>query len=248
MNKRTQWIGIGFGILILAVMSCVPAEEKVQAPFDVRLNLPSIRKVYNLQNKQDRDSLVMMLKSDDPSNRFAAARAFASFRDSTILPALLPLLADPQQQIRAMAAYAIGQIGSSRAESQLSAAFDGRDSARLYQSANGYILEAMGKIGSAQYLNALSTISNYLPTDTLLLLGQVRGIYRYALRNMTDPDGTALMVRYLSDAAIPISVRVIAANYLHRAQGIDLTSYTDQLIADWHGEPNPYLRICLASA
>src|SRR6187549_3836643 len=228
--KTLGWMWLGWSMVIA---SCVPVEEKVQAPFDDHLSSSAIRHVYDLQNEQDKDSLILALKSEDPSERFAAARAFASFRDSSALPALYPLLNDPQQQIRLMAAYAIGQIGSNSAEGQLTAAFDGRDSARLYQQSNGIILEAMGKVGSQKYLRALSTISNYVATDTLLLLGQARGIYRYALRNMIDPDGTALMVSYLSNINIPLSVRIVAANYLHRAQGLDLGSYAGELIADW---------------
>src|SRR6185295_1736885 len=115
------------------------------------------------------------------------------------------------------------------------------DSARLYQESNAVILEAMGKIGSQKYLRALSTISNYEATDTFLLLGQARGIYRYALRNMTDPDGTALMLSYLANTNIPLSVRVIADNYLHRTAGLDLDNAADELIADWNGETNIYL-------
>ena len=248
MNKWFNAIGLACIGWFLIMASCVPVEEKVQAAFDARLSSPDIRHVYDLQNKQDKDSLIQLLKSENPSSRYAAARAFASFRDSSALPALFPLLNDPQQQIRVMAAFAIGQIGSGTAEGPLTAAFDGRDSARLYQQSNGIILEAMGKVGSQKYLRALSTISNYVATDTLLLLGQARGIYRYALRNMIDPDGTALMVSYLSNTNIPLSVRIVAANYLHKAQGIELASYGDELIADWNGETNTYLRMCLATA
>jgi HEAT repeat protein len=232
----------------MVVASCVPVEEKVQTPFDDHLSSPAIRHVYDLQNEQDKDSLLLALKSEDPSERFAAARAFASFRDSSALPALFPLLNDPQQRIRWMAAYAIGQIGSNSAEGQLTAAFDGRDSARLYQQSNGIILESMGKIGSQKYLRALSTISNYVASDTFLLLGQARGIYRYALRDMVDPDGTTLMINYLSNTAIPLPVRIVAANYLHRAKGLDLSNHADELMADWNGETNTYLRMCLATA
>jgi len=247
MNKWYNAFGLACLGWCFFIASCVPVEEKVQAPFDAQLNSQDIRHTYDLQNKQDKDSLIQLLKSENPSTRYAAARAFASFRDSTALPALFPLLNDPQQQIRVMAAFAIGQIGSGTAEGPLTAAFDGRDSARLYQQSNGIILEAMGKVGSQKYLRALSTISNYLATDTLLLLGQARGIYRYAMRNMIDPDGTALMVSYLSNTNIPLSVRIVAANYLHRAQDTDLSSYAGELIADWNGETNTYLRICLAT-
>lgn len=229
-------------------VACVPVEEKVEAAFDISFTNPAIRHVYDLQNRQVRDSLIMMLTSEDPSLRYAAARAFASFQDTTALKALESLLQDPNGKIRMMAAVAIGQLGAPAAVASLTSAFDGRDSARLYESANSMILEAMGKVGDAQFLRALSTISTYQPIDTMLLLGQVRGIYRYALRDMTDPEGTAIMVGYMSDPAIPMPVRVIAANYLHRAKGIDLSVHADQILASWHGESDPNLRMCLATA
>jgi len=235
-------------VFILMLAGCVPVEEKIPAPFDTSLRQEDVRKIYGMQTRQEKDSLLLNIKSDDPSIRYAVARAFASFQDSTVLDALFPLLTDKQGQVRAMAAIAIGQIGSPRAEAQLTAAFDGRDSARLYEEANSAILESMGRIGSAKFLRALGTISNYQLIDTLLLLGQVRGIYRYALRNMTDPEGTATMVRYLSDDAMPPKVRLVAANYLHKATGIDLNPHADQIIADWHSESDPYLRMCLATA
>ncbi len=234
--------------IILLLAACVPVEEKVQVPFDVNPGQAKIREVFDLQNEQDKDSLIVLLSSEDPALRYAAARAFASFQDTSALEALLPLLLDAEGQVRMMAAMAVGQMGVTKAEAPLTAAFDGRDSARLFEAANGMILESMGKIGNAQFLRALSTISTYQSIDTLLLLGQARGIYRYALRDMIDPEGTATMVRYLADASIPNPVRVIAANYLHRAQGIDLAPHADQIIASWHGESNPFLRMCLATA
>ncbi len=246
-----KWCKCGFlciPFFSLLLSGCVPAEEKIPATFDTSIHQPGVRRIYGMQTRQEKDSLLLNLKSDDPSLRYAAARAFASFQDSTVLDALLPLLTDKQGQVRAMAAIAIGQIGSSKAEAQLTAAFDGRDSARLYEQANSAILESMGRIGSAKFLRALGTISNYQPSDTLLLLGQSRGIYRYALRNMIDTEATATMVKYLSDNALPLEVRLIAANYLHRANGLDLTPYAEQLSADWLSESNPYLRMCMATA
>src|SRR5690349_12331302 len=192
-HKKTSWILFAF---ILLLSACVPIEEKLPVPFDTSLRNDAVRRVYEMQRRQEIDSLQFYIKSEDPSIRYAVARAFASIQDSSSLDLLLPLLNDPQVHVRAMAAEAVGQIGSSKAEVQLTAAFDGRDSARMYEEANGAILEAMGKIGTAQFLHALGTISTYQPGDTLLLLGQVRGIYRYGLRNMTDPDATATMVKY----------------------------------------------------
>lgn len=233
---------------IMMLAACVPVEEKTEVPFDISGHQPNIRYVFDLQNAQHTDSLILLLASEEPSMRYAAARAFASILDTSALSYLLPLLQDAQGQIRMMAALAIGQLGASEGEASLTSAFDGRDSARLYEEANSMILESMGKIGNAQFLRALSTISTYQPIDTLLLLGQVRGIYRYALRDMIDPEGTATMIRYLTDPAIPLQVRIIAANYLQRAKGIELAPHATSLIATWHGESQPFLRMGLASS
>lgn len=146
MNNRWQGILLyALGILWM-LSACVPVEEKVQTPFDVSMSQSKIRHVFDLQNDQDKDSLILLLTSDDPSLRYAAVRAFASYQDTSALNALLPLLLDPQGEVRMMAAYAVGQMGSTKAEASLTAAFDGRDSARLYEQANSTILEAMGKI------------------------------------------------------------------------------------------------------
>ncbi len=235
-------------ICFFTAISCVPVEEKKVTSFDITLNNEAVRKIYDLQIHQAKDSLVQYLSSEDPSVRYSAAKAFASFRDTTAIDALIPLLTDAHGQVREMAAYAIGQIGTGRAEAQLTAAFDGRDSARLYLHANSAILEAMGQIGSIQSLRALSTISTYQPSDTLLLLGQVRGIYRYALRNLTDPEGTATMIRYLTNVNMPSEVRLIAAHYLHRTPNLELKDYNADLMAVWQGEQDPNIRMCIATA
>lgn len=235
------------GIILLAG-SCVPVEEKAEIPFNASIDLPQIQHVFDLQNAQAFDSLVLLLADEDPSMRYAAARAFASFQDTAALQAILPLLIDKQGEVRMMAALSVGQLGVPAAETPLTDAFDGRDSARLYEHANSQILEAMGKIGDKPFLRALSTISTYQTIDTLLLLGQARGIYRYALRDIVDEEGTNTMVRYLANPAIPLSVRIIAANYLQRAKDLNLEPHADQIIASWHGESNPFLRMCLATA
>lgn len=248
MNNCQRGVSVALLFLLMIIVACVPVEEKVETPFDNSLQNEAVRHIYNLQNSQQRDSLRYYLKHEDPSVRFAAARAFTSFQDSSSMDQLLPLLSDPHNEVRAIAAEAIGLIGFRGAEAALTAAFDGRDSARLYEQANGAILEAMGRVGGMQSLKALSTISTYRHVDTLLLLGQVRGLYRYALRDMVDPEGTNTMVRYLSDRDMPYEVRLIAGNYLHRSANLSLAKKADQIIALWNNESDPYLRICLATA
>ena len=93
-------------LFILAIAGCVPAEEKIPAAFETSIRQESVRKIYEMQARQEKDSPLISLQSDDPSIRYAAARAFCSFQDSSALDALFPLLMDKQGQVRAMAAMA----------------------------------------------------------------------------------------------------------------------------------------------
>lgn len=234
------------GIIFLS--GCVPVSEKKKEADEFQVNMESMRPIYTLGLHQRTDSLIHALSSENSLDRYAAAIAFISFQDTAAIGGLLKLLSDPNGEIRAVAATALGQIGSASTEKPLSEAFDGSDSARTFVIANSAILEAIGKVGSAQFLQNLGTINSYTNRDTLLLLGQVRGIYRYALRGMTHPEGTGTIINYISDPGVPFEVRLIAAQYLTRIKGTDLQPYSEKLMGLWHSETKPEIRMCLATA
>src|SRR5688572_4909028 len=96
--------------------ACVPVEEKEETPAALTFDAGTLQQVYTMQQDQDTDSLILFLASEDPTTRYAAARAFASIHDSLAVSPLINLLRDEHQEIRAMAAYALGQIGDARSE------------------------------------------------------------------------------------------------------------------------------------
>ena len=122
------------------ITACVPVDEKKPESMELTFDKSTLQRIATLQHAQDRDSLILLLASEDPTSRYGAAKAFASIHDSLAISPLISLLRDPHQDIRSMAAYALGQIGSPRSEGSLTVAFDGRDSARLYEKANSVIL------------------------------------------------------------------------------------------------------------
>ncbi len=230
--------------------TCVPPE--VQLPTEVRIDFsdPLQRHVYDLQDRQRTDSLYRYLHHPDPTLRFLAAQAFASIKDTASVDSLAPLLHDPVTEVRAIAAYAIGQTGNPRATPLLIAAFDRFDTSGIHALSNAAILEAVGKTGSERELELLATISTYRPTDTLLLLGQARGIYRFALRQIVHRKGTECMLRLLSSTATPAPVRLMAAHYLYRArQQLQLTDDDLKTIVHHFVEDaDPHIRMALAPA
>lgn len=234
-------------LLVLAIGSCVPPVQYEGIVNDI--SDPVIRNIRDLQDRQSTDSLITYFRHENPSYRYVAAMAFASVQDSTALDSLAILLDDPFEKVRIAAVFSIGQLGINRAEPLLTAAFQQKDTLMQSAAFNAAILEAIGKCGSDKSLRALSTISTYLPSDTLLLEGQSWGIYRFALRGMILSEGTRLMVRYASDGQMPGTVRMIAANYLHRAANINIdTAGVQALHTAWKGTPDPRIRLGIATA
>ena len=111
---------IFFLLLIVAIFSqCIPYEEEVLTDVNYDLSTPEFQEFYDLQDRQELDSLAGYFKHKDPSYRYAAAMAFASIKDGMFMNYLGSLLEDPVEEVRNAAAYAIGQIGEEEGEKYL---------------------------------------------------------------------------------------------------------------------------------
>jgi len=189
---------------IAFAISCVPAFDRSNEGVDVNFQNAEVKNLLDLQDEQKRDSLLLFLNDENPTLAFLATMAFASYNDESVLDSLYAQLSHPSLEVRAAAAYSIGQIKNAKGEKALIEAFKNKDTLDINNSFNANILEAIGKCGSEQMLNAMATISTYRKTDTFLLLGQVRGLYRYALRGKTVQAGTDRMINIVLDNAYPI--------------------------------------------
>ncbi|MBI5915057.1 MAG: peptidylprolyl isomerase [Bacteroidetes bacterium] len=227
---------------------CVPPSEEKQAGVHLDFTNPVYQSLYDLKDRGHTDSLLLHFRDKDATMRYLAVMAFASIKDSTAIDSLVRRLDDPAEAVRIAAAYALGQIGNSRAEQPLLDAFDRYDTTGVSKDFNAAIMEAIGKCGTVKLLGALSGISTYRLTDTTLMEGQAWAIYRYALRKMVSAEGTAKMLDFATNSRYPASVRFIGANYLSRAQDIELTN-GDSLIAPALAKEDDYrMRMSLAIA
>lgn len=214
------------------------------------LRNPLVQKLYNLRDERKVDSLRIYLNDKEATLRYLAALSFASFRDSTAIGALVPLLHDTVDDVRTAAAFSLGQIGSPKCERPLIDAFASDDTNSLHQRFNAVVLEAVGKCGSRASLKNIAAVTTYLPTDTLLLEGQCRAIYRFGLRDSIQPEATALMVRYVKDDHLPEPARLMAAHYLARTKGLifDSLQTEDISVAFIRAPNNPGIRMAIATA
>ncbi len=243
------WFGL-CGLWVVSFSYCL-APEQVNNEQTIQLDWthPNVQRLYMLRDERRTDSLIAYLSHLDPTLRYVAALSFASLRDSNAVEPLVPLLRDPLEEVRIMAAFALGQIGSPRAEQPLVEAFRQDDSLSQHQRFNAAVLEAVGRCGSTQSLNYIATVSTYEPSDTLLLEGQCRALYRYALRGMTTREGTALMIKYVANERLAPSVRLMAAHYLARSpEVIPDSDQAIELSAAFVRSTDPDIRMALAKA
>ncbi len=202
----------------------------------------ALQQIYTLQNQRDSSGLKVYLQDKNPEYRKAAALAYASVQSPEAVEPLALLLADENKAVRSAAAYALGQIKDKKAEPLLIKAYQGESLPGVKKD----ILEAIGKCGTREGLSFITGLK-FEKNQPLLLTGQARGLYRFALQNIVSDKGTGLAVELL-DRDIPEKVRFIAAHYLGRTRGIDLAQYAEQLILTLQWEKNHYTRMALVLA
>lgn len=240
-------------LVALLFSACVPPDpnKKSGSSDKVLIDLTNkrIQKIYDFRDRHQQDSLLRYLQDADATARYVAALSFCTFGDSTLVDPLAVLLKDPVDEVRIAAALALGQIGSARAEAPLIAAFVSGDSLSTRQRLNAVILEAVGKCGSLSSLKHIAAVTTYKPSDTLLLQGQCRSIYRFGRRKITDPSGTNLMVEYVANERIPEPARLMAAHYLARTEGVSPdSSQSVKMTAAYVRANDPDIRMALATA
>ena len=207
--------------LVALATACVPADPSARdrsRDLDLDFDDPTLRRIADLQDRMAVDSLLVYFDDGEPERRYLAARAFGSLRyDSAVAP-LTALLSDPILEVRTVAAYALGQQGSAAAVPALTGAFERYDTANFYAPFHRALLEAIGKTGDTASLRALATVQTYRPTDTLLQLGRLQGIYRAGLRGITSAAGTAVAVAAAVDPSLPHGPRLYGAHYAARVR------------------------------
>jgi cyclophilin family peptidyl-prolyl cis-trans isomerase/HEAT repeat protein len=235
-------------------IACTPPDPDKDKPKPGKVNLDLnnklVQRLYDFRDKHQTDSLLRYLGHKDATLRYLAALAFASTRDSAAIQPLTPLLLDPAEEVRVAAAFSLGQIGTAACEAPLIQAFDAKDSLSQHQRFNATVLEALGKCGTAATLKNIASVTTYKPTDTLLLKGQCRAIYRFGVRAITDPSATNQMVEYVFNDHIPEPARLMAANFLARTKDIapDSLQAIKISVAFVRASNNAEIRMALAKA
>ncbi len=238
-----------FAVLALSILACVPPDESFKHEVNVDFSDPQVQKIISFEHERKVDSLLLNFSSENASIRYLAVRAFRSIQSDKAIEELSLKLKDPIQSIREAAAYSLGQQKSLKAEYKLQESFHQSDTLGEESLFNSLILEAIGKCGGEQNLENLASISTYFDTDTLLILGQAKGIFEYLVRGQTAESGTLKMLEFATNNSLPEKVRLYGAVYLARAQYGNLPNESRvKLINSFSEVKNPKIRMFLALA
>ncbi|WCL82933.1 peptidylprolyl isomerase [Saprospira sp. CCB-QB6] len=239
------------GLMLLFLASCGGPEELPEEELNLSLEDAVLQQIFDIRAKRNAEgkantaALLTYLAVDNIDHRYAAAIALASVQDSAAIDHLADALRASNEELRIAAAFALGQTEKAKAADYLAEAFQ-QDSSRQVLA---NILEAVGRAGDAKDLKDLCTSRPYALQDSLLLNGLALGLYRFALRGMVQPEGSSRMINdYLANSLMPKKARFIAANYLARVAGLDLSRYENLLINNVQEEKDPNMRMFLVLA
>lgn len=246
-NMRTRSFNLLGFILLITAWSCTVPEPKEINTLEVDYFNPKHQKIWEFKDQSLLDSLFLYLKSEDPTLRYLAALSFASLdaKENTV-DSLAYLLNDPITEVREAAAFSLGQLKHSIAEIYLTDGFERLDSLNKRTASNQKILEAIGKCGSEKSLQALSTIKTFKSTDSLLLYGQMRGIFNFGERGLYSSESIETALRFIEQNNYPVAAKELAAHYLSRSPEAELSKST--LTALNFELTNSNIKLALATA
>ena len=114
-------------LCVLLFNACVPPTKKAETPTSVDLSNPDVQKMLTFQNDQNLDSLKSYFSHPSSLLRLMAVNAFASFQDKSVGDSIVLKLKDSNFEVRAAAAYVLGQLGDSTHLPALISAFAGQE-------------------------------------------------------------------------------------------------------------------------
>jgi cyclophilin family peptidyl-prolyl cis-trans isomerase len=190
-------------ILLLVFTACGPKHEGPNTFSDEKLIT-----IYELQDRRDTKALLPLLKAKKESHRIAAAMAFASIQDTIAIPYLNQMLQIDQDPMpRRAAAYALGQIGSTKARGILIKAFD----QELFPANRRYVMEALGKCGDSSTIKLFEE-NEY--QDSALQMGWAYGVFRLSQKGFTSDVLNKKMMKLVNDDNKDLAI--LASHYVYR--------------------------------
>lgn len=221
-------------LLWLMIWAC-----STRPPAPNKFSDPQLIKINNLKDRRFTDSLLVLLKAENPLYRRETALSFGSVQDSMASKSLgTALLEDPDARVRRNAAFALGQTGGVQSVNALIPALQDKDREVVRE-----VLEAVGKTADKMDISALR---EFQTSDTLLQEGQAWGFYHLALRRKSDSIVTRKVSEFLLSSN-SYQTRLAAASYFGRSQKLEGKGFEENLIRAALQDTRPEVRMAAVS-
>ncbi|CAN5345916.1 hypothetical protein BH23BAC1_BH23BAC1_44760 [soil metagenome] len=228
-----------FSFFIIFSFPFLPSSDLLEIKANKFLD-PGIREIYNLKNQRSTFGLLPYLDHSSSQYRKEAAMAFASLQDSIALHYLMPLIKDPEKEVRYATAFAIGQIGNTTVEGDLIRAYYTEEDLHVKAT----ILEALGKCANEKVLISFNMLQ---PKDSITSAGLAWGIYRAGLKDKIYPPLIKKSVEFLSPEN-GYQTRLASAHFLFRTKNLELTEFSPEIIKALKAEPKAEVRMAICGA
>ncbi len=236
-------------IISISLASCLPAPEKEVVDKQITTQDAIFQSIHQHANQQNLDSIRLLLSHQNKYVRAAAAEVCGSIKKQEYIPILKSALQDSSIEVRTAAVYSLGQIADPSSEGTLIRSFASQDTIHGENTVyNRMVLEAIGKLGTKQSLENISSVKSYTDDDTQLLLGQAKSIYNFALRDIYSDAGTERMNYLLNNLRVTDQIKSVAANYFYRAKTIDIEPFKFQIAKLVKEGKTPEIRMACAAA
>ena len=205
MNKFALFCGVYLLFQACSPKETVVEEKTIETPF----NDSSVVAIHQAADTRNAAEIAKWLEHQSVEYRWRACLAAGNLQDSTLLEPLYKHCAsDSSEDVRCMAAWAIGQTGMESSAMVLGKIWQSESSS----TAGSAILEALGKcVSPSDYM----FYPQLAPKDPAQVSGWLWGLYRLLLKNRDLPAQNNAMP-YLNHP--DYGVKIVAAHIIQRSK------------------------------
>lgn len=212
--SRVYIVGLFLFLSFLHLFSCKSDDSyrKIQNPF---LNDTS---AFIKTKQYERDITALIAFADtvgilSPARKADLAVAFANIADTSAIPLLFKLLAEPDSLVRIRSAYALGLLSDSTINHKLRQAFE----RELNSFVRAEILVSVGKTGTAEAEIFLSNL-RIKEDQPVLLYGQMKALAKAAENGYSSYKLLPGLTALLKSENVADSTKYWISYYMYRAK------------------------------
>lgn len=231
-------------LLFFIIFSCFACTEEVnensnfQNPGkeNIYKNDKTLQSIVEFQLNKNTVELVKFVNDDNVNYRIQSLYALSSIGDTSCLVSIKGALDDEDSNVRSVAAYAIGRIGSPSSESFLIEKFKSENNPVVKKE----ILVAIGKCGTDESVKFIGVL-DFNKDDLFLLEGQARAFYFLADRGYLSAQIIDKTMSILTDNNIDEETKLEYSYLFTVESNLEIEKYFSSIKYELENRQNIFL-------